>query len=170
MNYELTRTLTYLVSSIIQKGYVKQSKITRANIYLSLCVHVLTHVCAWFFSYSLKFLLRFLLLWPKAQFQRQPSSQLWFAPVLSVRAERRTWAWPQLILRAPRFPGRKLRSGEAGVPGPEASSFQILDVGVECPLLFVSSYLFLLKKDREAWLAAVHGSQRIGHNWVTEQQ
>ena len=57
-----------------------------------------------------------------------------------------------------------MRSGEAGVPGPEASSFQILDVGVECPLLFVSSYLFLLKKDREAWLAAVHGSQRIGHN------
>ena len=24
-------------------------------------------------------------------------------------------------------------------------------------------------KDREAWHAAVHGSQRVGHNWVTEQ-
>ena len=25
-------------------------------------------------------------------------------------------------------------------------------------------------KDRESWLAAVHGSQRIGHNLATEQQ
>ena len=25
-------------------------------------------------------------------------------------------------------------------------------------------------KDREAWRAAVHGSQRVGHNLVTEQQ
>ena len=25
-------------------------------------------------------------------------------------------------------------------------------------------------KDREAWHAAVHGSQRTGHNWATEQQ
>ena len=25
-------------------------------------------------------------------------------------------------------------------------------------------------KDREAWCAAVHGSQRVGHDWVTEQQ
>ena len=25
-------------------------------------------------------------------------------------------------------------------------------------------------KDREAWCAAVHGSQRVGHNYVTEQQ
>ena len=25
-------------------------------------------------------------------------------------------------------------------------------------------------KDREAWCAAVHGSQRVGHNWATEQQ
>ena len=25
-------------------------------------------------------------------------------------------------------------------------------------------------KDREAWHAAVHGSQRLGHNWETEQQ
>ena len=24
--------------------------------------------------------------------------------------------------------------------------------------------------DREAWCAAVHGSQRVGHNWATEQQ
>ena len=24
-------------------------------------------------------------------------------------------------------------------------------------------------KDREAWCAAVHGSQRVGHNLVTEQ-
>ena len=24
--------------------------------------------------------------------------------------------------------------------------------------------------DSEAWLAAVLGSQRVGHNWVTEQQ
>ena len=24
--------------------------------------------------------------------------------------------------------------------------------------------------DREAWHAAVHGSQRVGHNWATEQQ
>ena len=25
-------------------------------------------------------------------------------------------------------------------------------------------------RDREAWRAAVIGSQRVGHNWVTEQQ
>ena len=25
-------------------------------------------------------------------------------------------------------------------------------------------------RDREAWRAAVHGSQRVGHEWVTEQQ
>ena len=25
-------------------------------------------------------------------------------------------------------------------------------------------------RDREAWHAAVHGSQRIGHDWATEQQ
>ena len=25
-------------------------------------------------------------------------------------------------------------------------------------------------KDREAWCAAVHGVQRVGHAWVTEQQ
>ena len=25
-------------------------------------------------------------------------------------------------------------------------------------------------KDREAWHAAVHGSQRVGHNLATEQQ
>ena len=25
-------------------------------------------------------------------------------------------------------------------------------------------------RDREAWCAAVHVSQRIGHNWATEQQ
>ena len=25
-------------------------------------------------------------------------------------------------------------------------------------------------KDREAWSATVHGAQRVGHSWVTEQQ
>ena len=25
-------------------------------------------------------------------------------------------------------------------------------------------------RDREAWHAAVHGSQRVGHDWVTEHQ
>ena len=25
-------------------------------------------------------------------------------------------------------------------------------------------------KDREAWHAVVHGFQRVGHNWATEQQ
>ena len=25
-------------------------------------------------------------------------------------------------------------------------------------------------KDREAWHTAIHGSQRVGHNWTTEQQ
>ena len=27
-----------------------------------------------------------------------------------------------------------------------------------------------LEKDREAWHAAVHGLQRVGHDWATEQQ
>ena len=25
-------------------------------------------------------------------------------------------------------------------------------------------------RDREAWCAAIHGSQRVGHDWVTEQR
>ena len=30
--------------------------------------------------------------------------------------------------------------------------------------------LWEIVKDREAWRAVVMGSQRVGHNWVTEQQ
>ena len=32
------------------------------------------------------------------------------------------------------------------------------------------SKLGVMVKDKEAWHAAVHGSQRVGHSWVTEQQ
>ena len=32
------------------------------------------------------------------------------------------------------------------------------------------SKLWEIVKDRESWLAAVHESQRVGHNLVTEQQ
>ena len=32
------------------------------------------------------------------------------------------------------------------------------------------SKLWKMVKDRESWLAAVHESQRVGHNLVTEQQ
>ena len=43
---------------------------------------------------------------------------------------------------------------------------------VSPPLLcfFNWSKLREIVKDREAWHAAVHGSQRVGHDWVTEQQ
>ena len=32
------------------------------------------------------------------------------------------------------------------------------------------SKLWEIVKDREAWHAAVHGSQRVGHSFTTEQQ
>ena len=32
------------------------------------------------------------------------------------------------------------------------------------------SKLWEMVRDREAWRAAVHGSERVGHNCVTEQQ
>ena len=32
------------------------------------------------------------------------------------------------------------------------------------------SKLWGMVKDREAWRAAVHGTQRVGHNWASEQQ
>ena len=32
------------------------------------------------------------------------------------------------------------------------------------------SQLWEMVKDREAWHAAIHGSQRVGHTWVTELQ
>ena len=32
------------------------------------------------------------------------------------------------------------------------------------------SKLWKMVKDSEAWRAAVHGSQRVGHDWATEQQ
>ena len=32
------------------------------------------------------------------------------------------------------------------------------------------SKLWEIVKDREAWHAVVHGSQRVGHDWATEQQ
>jgi len=32
------------------------------------------------------------------------------------------------------------------------------------------SKLWEMVKDREAWCAAVHGSQRVGHDLTTEQQ
>ena len=38
------------------------------------------------------------------------------------------------------------------------------------PMDMSLSKLGEMVKDRKAWRAAIHGSQRVGHNLVTEQQ
>ena len=35
---------------------------------------------------------------------------------------------------------------------------------------FLNTNLWEIVKDREAWRTAAHGSQRVGHDLVTEQQ
>ena len=41
--------------------------------------------------------------------------------------------------------------------------------GITDPIHMSLSKLLGIVKDREAWHAAVHGSQRVGHNLATEQ-
>ena len=49
-------------------------------------------------------------------------------------------------------------------------TFFFLNKGFQQVLAATSKRKGLSGPDREAWLAAVHGSQKVGPDWATEQQ
>ena len=68
----------------------------------------------------------------------------------------------QLIRKAPDA-GKDWRQEEKGVTEDEMVGWHHWHMGISL------SKLQELVMDREAWNAAVHGSQRVGHSWATEQ-
>ena len=96
------------------------------------------------------------------------AEQLWEQESLTSLQTFKQWCWR--LLRVPWTTRKRHWSWERlsarGKRGAEDEMVRWLIDSMDMSL----SKLWEIVKDWEAWRAAHHGSQRVGHNWATEQQ